>query len=380
MASFAGIQMDLLVRGWLVYEMTGSALNLGIVGIAFGLPIFTFSFWGGIVADRVGKLRLIIVSQAATGAVSLGIAILLATGAIVWWHFVVAAFLQGVIFAFQAPGRQAFVPELVNRQELLNAIALNSSALNLMRIIAPAIGGILLATIGATGVYYVIVACNMTSVATLFVISIPVRQVKPKQTFKSDMFQGLRFIRHNPTILALLTMAFVPTIFGLPYMYLMPVFAADVLKVGETGLGWLMTMIGVGALAGSLGIASLVDFRHKGLLQLILVFVFGVTLCLFSQSSHFGLSLALITGVGLGSIGYITLNNTLILHNTPQKVQGRVMSNFMMTFGLMPVGALPMGALAEFWGSPLTVFVGGAIVIVFTVAMGTLIPRLRRLE
>ena len=195
-----------------------------------------------------------------------------------------------------------------------------------------------------------------------------------------DLVEGLRYVRGSPTILALLLLAFVPILFAMPYMVLLPVFALDILDIGPEGLGWLMTASGVGALIGSLIIASISDFKRKGLLLMVLAFLFGITLVAFSTSSSLIPSLALLVGVGIASSGYMAVNNTLVQSNVTDEIRGRVMSVYMMTFGLMPIGALPIGALAEYVGAPLSVGVGGAIVAIFAVAMTVLRPSLRRLE
>ncbi|MBA7609052.1 Enterobactin exporter EntS [subsurface metagenome] len=381
LASFIGIHLQLVARNWLVYEMTGSALALGIVIAAWGLPILLLSLYGGAVADRVKKRNLLIVTQVANGIITLIIAILIATEGILLWHLIAAAALTGIIFAFHVPARLAIIPELVQKREILNAIALNSTGMNLSRFVGFAIGGALLGVIGVAGVYYVVVFCFFVSAALLFMLPV-VEKVRQRAvtSIKVDMMEGLRYIYHSPLLRSLLAMAFVSIAFGLPYMNLMPVFAVDIFDVGEFGLGFLLGMAGLGSLIGSLILASLGDFRRKGLLCIGLAFGFGATVALFGFSDSYPLSLVLLIAVGLLGAGYLAVNNTLIQSKVPHEMLGRVMSIYVMTFAMMPLGTLPLGAVSEAIGAQLAIGAGGIIVVLFTLGMAIFHPRLRRLE
>lgn len=381
LASFIGIHLQLVARNWLVYEMTGSALALGIVIAAWGLPILLLSLYGGAVADRLKKRDLLIVTQVANGIITLIIAILIATGGIVLWHLIAAAALTGIIFAFHVPARLAIIPELVQKREILNAIALNSTGMNLSRFVGFAIGGALLGAIGVAGVYYVVVICFFVSAALLFMLPV-VEKVRQRAvtSIKVDLMEGLRYIYHSPLIRSLLAMAFVSIAFGLPYMNLMPVFAVDIFDVGAFGLGLLLGMAGLGSLIGSLILASLGDFRRKGLLCIGLALGFGAAVALFGFSDSYPLSLVLLMAVGLLGAGYLAVNNTLIQSKVPHEMLGRVMSIYVMTFAMMPLGTLPLGAVSEAIGAQLAIGAGGIIVVLFTLGMAIFHPRLRRLE
>ncbi len=264
---------------------------------------------------------------------------------------------------------------------LTNGIALYNTAMNLMRIIIPVIAGTLVLVIGVAGVYYIGAACYAVSIVALLMIPASRKAgPRPDSSVGRDLIEGLGYVRRSPIILILLVMAFVAAIFAMPYSNFMPVFAVDILEAGPTGLGWLLTMTGIGALAGSLGVASLANFRRKGLLLLISAIAFGAMLILFCFSHSFALSLLLLVGVGLGMACYMTLSNALIQQNTTHEVRGRVMSIYMMTFGLMPLGALPLGAIADRVGTPSTLSIAAAIATTFIVLMAILRPQLRRLE
>jgi predicted MFS family arabinose efflux permease len=334
----------------------------------------------GVVVDRVEKRNLLITTQAFTGMVTLVIAVLITTDAIELWHLVIASLASGVILAFNLPGRQAIIPELVERRQIMNAVGLGSGAMNLSRIVAPALAGVLVGVIGIAGVYYIMVACYALAVAMLFMIpplGVPAQNNLTTPT--SALREGLSYVRRSSILMALLTMAFVPIVFGMPYQMLMPVFAVDVLHVGPSGFGYLMAATGVGALVGSLVVASLGDFRHKGLFLLSSSALFGVFLILFASSRYFYLSLFLLLGVGAASAGYLASNNTLLQLNVDDNVRGRVMSMYMMTIGLFPIGVMPAAALAEAMGIPFAVGLGGGILLLFTLAMALLRPGLRKL-
>jgi MFS family permease len=381
LASFIGIHLQLVARNWLVYEMTGSALVLGIVIAAWGLPILLLSLYGGAIADRVKKRDLLIVTQVANGVITLIIAILIHTDRIELWHLIAAAALTGIIFAFHVPARLAIIPELVQRREVLNAIALNSTGMNLSRFVGFAIGGALLGYIGVAGVYDVVVFCFLLSAALLFMLPAAEKVRRRAVTsIRVDLLEGLRYIYHSPHLRSLLAMAFVAIAFGLPYMNLMPVFAVDVFDVGEIGLGLLLGMAGLGSLIGSLIIASLGDFRRKGLLLIGLAFGFGAAVALFGLCGYYPLSLVLLIAVGLLGTGYLAVNNTMIQSSVPHAMLGRVMSIYVMTFAMMPLGTLPLGAITEAVGAPLAIGAGGVIVALFTVGVAIFYPRLRRFE
>ncbi len=380
LSSMAALNMQFLVRGWLVYELTGSPRALGLVAAAMGIALMLFAPLGGVVADRVDKRNLIVAAQSAGGLLALVIAILISTGAIMLWHLVVASVLSGIIWAFSLPARQAIIPELVEKHRIMNAVAISSGAMHLSRVVFPALGGLLMSTLGTAGAYYVVVVCYMVAVALLLrVPAVGGGAVEASASMGFHLAEGLNYIRRSPVLVALLLMAVVPIMFGMPYQMLMPVFAEDVLDVGVRGLGFLMAAVGLGALAGSLVVASLGDFRHKGLLLLGSALLFGVTLILFTQSANFYLSLLILLCVGVVNTAYLSVNNTLLQTNVEDQVRGRVMSIYVMTFGLNGVGVLLVGELAEHLDVSLGVTIGGGLVFLFTLAMALWRPILRKL-
>ncbi len=378
---YNAMQMGMVARGWLVYTLTDSPLALGLVSAGWGLPMVLFSLYGGVITDRFRKRNLMLITQAGLFLNALAIAILINTELIALWHLVAGSVFSGFVLALGLPARQAFVMELVGKKDLLNAVALNSMAMNLCRIASPALAGVLIKFIDIPGVYWLIVVSYIVNIFLMTTIPAGERiEGKEDVSIADDLKEGLRYVRNSPIILTLMLLAFIPILVALPYQMLMPVFAKTIFQAGETGLGLLMSAVGIGALTGSLILSTLKDFRHKGLLMLAAGFVFGVFLILFSQSGTLYLACFFLLFSGIGSSLYYTLTNTLIMGNTPEELTGRVMSIYMMTWGLMPLGTLPAGALAETFGAPLTVAGGGSILIGMVVVVFVFQPWVRKIN
>ena len=379
-SGFFGFQMQLVARGWLIYNMTNSPLLLGIVTAAWALPTLILGPFGGVIADRVEKRNLIVLNQSVTVLITLAVTILIVTDAIQVWHLLTASILTGVVFSLNLPARQAIVPELVGEKKLMNAIALNSSGMNATKIVGPALAGILVGVIGIPGVYMLITVCYVgTVVGMLKVPHTGVTARKEKTSVMSDIAYGFRYVRHHSIIRVLLTLEFIVNFLGWPYMMLMPVFARDVLGRGASGLGLLMSAIGVGSLFGSLGLAYLGEVKRRGLFLLGLFFVFGLGLMLFANCKTFNLALFPLLIVGMMATAAFALNNTLILGNIDHEVRGRVMSIYMMTWTAEAIGVLPLGALAEVKGAPFAVSLDGMLLAILAVIIVATVPQLRKL-
>lgn len=379
--SFNSMQMQMVARGWLVYTMSDSPMALGLVSAGFGLPMIMFSLFGGTVADRVRKRNIILVTQFFMALMSLVIALLIQTEMIRIWHLFVSSCVAGVIFSFMGPARSAFLVELVEEKDFLNAISLQSMAMNICRIASPALAGVLLKIIGIPGVFWVITVSYWCVVLTT--LKIPPGDhmaAKADTPMMGEIMEGIRFVKGNKIIVSLLVMSFVPILLVMPYQMLMPVFARSIFKAGETGLGILMSASGVGALVGSMITAGMGNYRRKGILMLLTGGGFGLFLVPFAMSGSLVPASVYLLFVGACSSIFMSLNNTLLMSNTPEDLMGRVMSIFMMTFGLMPLGTVPSGALAEIIGAPITVAGGGVLLLVFLVIVGFSQPIIRKLE
>lgn len=378
--TYAASQMDTMIKGWLIFKMTGSAANLGLVTMSAGIPLIVISLFGGLVADRVNRLRFLLVTQAAALLIALTMYILLATQLIEFWHFILLAALQGTTFAFIAPLRQSIVARLVQPSNLMSAIALSSTSFNIMGIAGPAAVGLLLTFMLPEQVYIFIVASYLCGAVMLAFIRLPRDKELTARPFHLELAEGFYYIGSDRRILGLLLVALVSSFFCIPYIYMLPALASSVLRVDQAGFGFLCAAAGMGSLIGSLAAGSLAGIKRKGALVLSLLIIFGAFIALSAQFQLYPLALLLILCAALTSTTYMTLCNTLILTNTPASIHGRVISIFIMTIGLTPIGALPMGAVADHIGIPATFLAAGSIAVLFAVIMWLSVPALKKVQ
>jgi MFS family permease len=365
LVSLIGTWMQSIAESWLVYRKTGSALQLGAVGFASQIPVFLVAPLGGIVADRFNRQRIVIGTQISSMILALIFATLTLTGVIQVWHIFVLAALLGVVNAFDIPARQSFLVDMVGKEDLMNAIALNSTMFNGARIIGPAVAGILVVRIGegwcflANGLSYIAVISGL----------LMMRVVKPARLAShgpalTHLIEGYRFARHTTPIRSLLLLLGLVSLVAMPYTVLMPVFADQILHGGARGLGILMGATGVGAMLGALTLATRSGVLGLGRWVAFSCGGFGFFLVLFSFSHHFWLSAALLLPVGFCMMLGMSSSNTLIQAMTPDHLRGRVMAMYTMMFmGMAPFGSLFAGAVAEHLGAAFTVSVGAVACI-----------------
>jgi MFS family permease len=362
-------QMSVITSGYAALLLSGSATAIGLVSLATGLPMLVLSPVGGVVADRFPRRRVLFASQTVLGLATAALAALALGGRLQVWHLALLGLAQAAAFSFNMPARQAYIAELVGSQLLRNAVALNNAGMNLCRIAGPALAGGLLAVpaIGIGGVFSIMTGLYCTVLATL--LRLPDRQSSdasdPSSSSDSgwqQLVEGLRYVRSRPALMTLMGLAFAVLMFGMPFIQLMPVFSEREFEVGAAGLGVLMAANGVGALLGSLSVAALSSFSRPAVLQAILGVSFGLTLVGFALAPFFALAVALVALVGFSSMGYIALNNSLVIANSEARLHGRVMSIYLLTFAVMPVAALPMAWLADQVGIRATVAGAGFIV------------------
>ncbi len=379
---FGGLQVAIISRGYLAFDLTGSAGMLGLVSLAMGVPMLVFSPVAGVLADRLDKRSLLVGTHLFMFVNSGILAFLIHTGLIAVWHLIVFGFMQGIAFSLHMPTRSSLIPALVGRERLGNAIALNNSGRNMMTIVGPAVAGIVIVTpwLGVAGAFDITACCY--GAATLFILRLPKtgdggKQAKPGK-FSAQMVDGFRYVFTERTLLLLLSLAFVPLLLGRPYQMLLPVFQADVLGVDARWLGFLNAATGAGGLLGSLLVAYLAASQRAKLLQVVFGGLFGISLLLFAYSTSLTLSLVLVGLVGLTANAYMSLNNTLVMLHTDQAYYGRVMSIYMMAFSLMPLAAFPMGVLVDRWSAPQVVGVAGAVILLFILAISVAVPSMRQ--
>ena len=377
---FFGMQMMMILSGWLVIHQWDNAAFLGYLMATAAIPMLVLAPIGGVVSDRVDKRRLILATQCVIVLTSSTVSVLILTGAIQFWHLLVITPVSAAAFSFNIPGRQALVAILVPRDRLMNAISLSTAAMNVSRIVAPAMAGLLVAPIGIGGAY-VVATVFYASAAAATVFLPPARPRRLREfTFLEDFAGGFQYIRSSALLMGLLLFATVPMIFAMPYQTLLPVFADDVWKVGSAGFGAVQAAAGVGGLIGAFVVANLDDYRRKGTLMVGTALAFGALLLLFALLPWFGLALGLMAAIGFVSMAFMTVNNTAIQMVIPDEVRGRVMSVMMMTFGLMPLGAVPAGIAAQSIGAPPVVAVAAVLFIMSTLGIFAAAPALRNLD
>jgi MFS family permease len=393
LGQMASMNMQMLARSLLVFRMTGSAAVLGAMSFANAVPMISLSLFGGVIADRVQKKYVMLIGQAASAVIALSVAIPLTLGYLSadvsynilgivvpsWWILVLTSVAQGTVMALMMPSRQAILPEIVDDEELMNAISLNTMGMNTLRLFAPALAGFLIEAIGFEAIYYVTSGLYLTSV--LFISFLPLTSTITirGEGALDDIRQGLNYVWQETTILLVLTFSLILVVLSMPYMLLMPVFTETVLNVGAKELGILMSVSGGGAMVGSLVLASLPN-KRRGMMLLASGILLGSALLAFSLTSTMNMTLVTVVFVGLGQSGQMTLGMTLVQYYVDDKYRGRVMSLLLMQFGLTSFGAFLAGVLAEEVGIQLAL--GGFAVVLFVLSVMALafVSRIRKLD
>src|SRR5664279_127297 len=377
--SLIGTWMQTVAQSWLVYRMTGSALLLGTVGFASQIPVFIMAPIGGIVADRNNRRRVVIGTQIASMVLATVLALLTLSGRIQVWQIMAIAAGLGVVNAFDIPARQAFLIDMVGREDLLNAIALNSSMFNGARIIGPAIAGILVASIGEGWCFFANAVSYIAVIVGLLLMHIehPANLANQGSPLE-NILEGFAFVQNTGPVRAILLLLGLVSFVAMPYAVLMPVFADKILHGGARGLGILMGATGVGALLGAASLAARVGVKGLGKLIALSAGGFGVSLILFSFSKIFWLSTVLLVPVGLTMMVQMASSNTLIQSMVPDRLRGRVMSVYSMMFmGMAPIGSLIAGAAAARFGAPATVAAAGAVCMAAAAVFWMRLPKIR---
>ena len=349
--------------GWLAYELSDSALIAGLVFGVRALPSLIIGPIGGVLGDRFERKRGLQFNSGYMAVIALGFALLLAVGDVKTWHILLFTVLQGTGQALVNPVRQALVANTVPREDLMNAIALNSFAQTSMRVVGPSVAGLLIALSGPALNFGIQSAAYIVVFILVLPLRAPYTNLNPRRTHPSmieSFVEGIRYVRHQPTLLGLMLLALVPTLFTTPInLGLLPVFARDALKVDSAGLGLLYSAQGVGAVIGTVMLASLGNFHKKGLLLSTAAVCLTVAITLYSQVTVFLMALPLLA-LGTGCfMTYNTINQTIIQTVTPDEYRGRVMGLHMMDHGLSPLGAFIFGTLAELYGIRLSILIAG---------------------
>ncbi|MEO8615994.1 MAG: MFS transporter [Luteolibacter sp.] len=378
LVSLIGNWVNSTAEGWLVYQLTGSTALLGVVAAAATGPMLVFSTWGGWVADRHPKRTVLVIAQVVSMVLSLLLAILTWSGHIQPWQIIVIAGVGGIVMAFDMPARQSFVIEMTSREDLPNAIALNSSMINSARIIGPAVAGVVMAKFGVALCYFIDGVSFIAVIIGLLAMRLPKHVRKTHTGSELDhALGGFRYVWNNPRVLTILSLFGVVGIFGWSYSVLMPAFARDILGLGEQGYGGLLAASGAGALCGALCVTAAAEKFSSRMLALGGVWIFSVMIILFALNRNYYAALMLLAGAGFGMMLFMATSNSALQTSVPDEMRGRVMGVWALIFGgMMPFGSLEAGVLARMVGVPATI-IFGAMICMIAAAVTLVIVRCR---
>ena len=388
-ASFA-MQMQMVARGWLIYDITSSPMALAWVILSFMLPSFVFSLWGGVIADRMRKKPIMIGAQLLNTAATVLLAVIIYRGDVTFWHFIYFGLFNGTILSFSMPARSAVIPEIVPKHVVVNAMALQSSTYSLSRVAGPSLAGLLIAwfaggdNTSATGVglvFYVIAAMYLVSVAATAMLHYTGDpRTGTNAGMIEDIAEGFRYMGRERIILGLMVMGIVPFMFGFAPTFLAPAFNKEVIDGGPDTLGYLMTAFGVGSLIGALTLARLGDIGGKGKVLFAATYIWAGGVAAFALSP--GLVAAMIFGIFIGVFSSLvgSLNMSVVTLAIKPEIRGRVMAIMMMTHGIMPLGMFPVAAAAEFIGIDVALFLSAVLLAVSMAAIGWWFPELKKID
>jgi predicted MFS family arabinose efflux permease len=380
--SVIGMWAQIVGQEWLVYSITNSPLALGQVTAVMAIPVWILGPWAGVVLDRFSRRHVLLISQTIQMVQAFVLAWLTFTGQIQVWHIMVLSGVRGIANAFDAPARQSFVVDMVGKEDLSNAIALNSTMFSLARFVGPAFGALILATMGTAWAFAFNGITFIAILGSLLLMKMP--RVERRVSLQSpigDLLEGFRFIWEQKVISALMVVALVIALFGANFSTLIAVFAKDILGMGEVGFGMMKAANGLGSVLGALVVTYLSTHSGRGKQLNVLNLLFPATLILFAISTSYPIALITLAIVGVTFIPQLSLCNMLIQSNIPDEIRGRVMSVYtLMIFGATPLGALISGAMAQSIGAPLTIVISAAAVILISLATRIAVPRLRHIE
>jgi MFS family permease len=379
----AGQWIQQVTLGWLLYDLTGSAVLLGVLNGFRAMPFLIFGPLAGVAADRFDRRKLLLLIQPLLAGVTAVMGVLVLFGQAEVWHLFLFTFLTASMWSLTQPVRQTLVPNLVPKRDLMNALALNSMGFNSMKVVGPALGGALIVVFGAAGNFFVqSVVYSLLMLSIFYMNAPPTPQHARKTSALANLKEGLAYVKGTPVVLTLIILSLIPHMLSLPITNaLMPVFQKDVLQVGPEGLGLLLASPGVGAVVATFGLAGAADrIRRKGLLMLAGLSLLGLSIIVFAHMPNLPLAMCALFLMGACQMTYMTTANTVVQVVVPDQLRGRVMSIWMLDQGLGPVGALVAGASTEMIGAPQTATWMGFAVILLAVGAAWRVPRIREIE
>lgn len=384
--SNVGTWMQAVAQGWLVLQLTNSAFWLGLDAFMATAPGFLFTLLGGVFADLIDRRRLLLYTQVVAGIAALALASLVATGAVNRWMVLGFSFVTGCCMALASPSYLAMTYDLVGREDLTNAIAMNSTQFQLSRVVGPALAGVAFRVFGlagcffANGISFVFVVLALWMVRSEHQSSSAAHPVSDRRALWRDLVEGVRYVRNRPRVSSLLILSAVNSFFGAPYFSMVPIYARDIFHLGETGLAVMMGVAGAGAFLGALLVAYLGDVRRKGWLVLGGAMVFGLGITGFALASKLTLSLMFLFALGFAVVVSVATTNTLLQKLVTDQMRGRVMSMFILSFmGTMPIGNILAGTASNQFGPQPTLAVGGLTVMLVAIGVAIFNKRLREL-
>jgi len=382
MVSLAGTWMQSTAQGYLIYQLTGSATYLGIVGFVGGLPSWLFMLFAGVIADRIPRRTLLVITQVAMMVLALILAVLTFTDLVRPWHIIVLAFLLGVANAFDAPARISFITELVSREDMTNGIALNATMFNIATIAGPAVAGLTYAKVGPAWCF----ALNGLSFIAI-IIGLMLMHIKPvppaprQKNIWHELAVGLRFVGTNKVVLSLTGAIGMLGIFAMGIMTLIPAWSVEVLHGDVTTNGWLVSARGFGALIGALMLASLGKMKIRGKLWTIGSLSLPILMFVFAWVHVLSISLAMLVVIGWSYMIMVNSSNAMVQSHVPDELRGRVMSVYTLVFfGSLPLGSLLAGAVADKLTEPVTVMISAGFLLAFSVFAWVFMPNIRNQE
>ena len=378
MAWMGGMQMQMLARSYLVYDLTGSATLLGVVNAGSAVPMLALPLFGGAIADRFQRKRVVQMGQVATTLIAMFVGISITTDVIAWQHLMIAAVAQGALFSFAMPARQVLTAQLVPKRQLTNALALNAGAMSAMTLAAPALGGVLYAWTGPEIVYFLVAGLGVAAVVLTGLIRSPEDvAVSSRGAMLSDIAAGINYVLRSPLIRLLMILTLVTALLAMPFQNLMPVFVVDVYHRGPDSMGLLIAITGGASLVGSLLIASVGSWK-RGWMLIVASALSGTGLMLVATIPVYYAAAGFMILLGLGNSSRRTLTQSIVIEASEEKYRGRVLSVHMMNIGLIQLGVLPFGVLMDVFGGQLTLGVMAGLLLIVTVIVIATQKQLRK--
>ena len=365
----AGTQMQMLAQGYLAYEITGSGTILGYINLGIAVPLLTVPLFGGALADKIDRKLLIQGAQLTAALLALVLGVMIDTEMISWQHLMISSMVQGALFSFMMPARQAIIPQLVGQNRLSNAMALNAAGMSAMSMAAPAGAGFLYDWAGSWNLYYIIAGLSFVAVLLMGLVKPKGAPVQKKQTaVMRDILDGIMYISRQRILVVLLLVGLVTTILAMPFRFILPVFVVDIYKQQADSMGLLTAIMGFGAMVGAMYVAA-VGRKNRGMLLIVSSMLSGAGLLLVAAIPIYSAAAVIMVILGMGDAGRMSLNQALLIELSDNEYRGRVMSIFMLNFGFMPLGTYPAGVMIDYVGGQTVIGMMGLALIAVTVVI-----------